>query len=316
MTALADGVPPLRTTGLTEPWELVATTTAQYFRGRILPGTVPLPAAPLPQVGRGTTFGLAGAPVTLRALGASYRIGAGVPWALPSDGRWRLVAATVTDLRLVHVDAQAVGAPVTHRPLRFEGPESAVMRSAIRTSAPVWIDGNGVPLADLGRLGPGEAERLRARLVSPGVDHDATTAFLLMATWAIGRLPREEDVAAARVLAHIEANLDDPALGTASVAARHRLSRRTVQSMLAPYGGTAAYIRRQRLAAVVRHLVADPETAPDLDAVARATGLGSRRTLERAMRQVHGVTPRQARAIVLGGGTLRERPPAALAGID
>ena len=64
----------------------------------------------------------------------------------------------------------------------------------------------------------------------------------------------DAEAADAAVLRHVEGNLATAALNTDSLAAHLQISRRTVQSMFEAHGGFATYLRRRRLAAVVRLL--------------------------------------------------------------
>ncbi|RNL62312.1 AraC family transcriptional regulator [Nocardioides marmoriginsengisoli] len=282
-------------------------TTERLFRGRMHPGTTPLPALPT-ESGTGITFGLASRPIVLASLAGSYPVRASTPWAIPSDGTWRLVAAETTDLHLVHSAGLPVRVPALGtRLIRFDGPDRKVMRAAIKSMTPSWIDDDGQQVADLAPYGPEAQHRARLRPVHAASDHDTVAAFVMMASWALERNRSIADQRLERVLAHIDQHLADPGLTTASIATRTRLSRRTLQGLFSTHGGLAAHIRRRRVVAAVGHLVADPGAFPDLDEVAHATGLGSRRTLERAMRHVYGLTPGQAREHVLSGEVLRER---------
>lgn len=299
----------LRTDGLLRPWALRRATGAMTFRGRVREGTTSLLAGPVTELTRGITFGLASTPVLLKSVGGSHPVPANTPWAVLSDGTWRLVLSQHTDLRLVHGDACAVDAPaLLPRPVRFTGAEREVMRAAIKTVTPIWIDDRNRPIANLTVLPVEETSPFTVRPLGPFNDRDLAAGFYVMARFALASQENSEDQRLGRVIDQIEAQLSDPALNVASVAANTKLSRRTLQTLFARQGGVASYIRKQRLAAVLRHLTADVDQFPDLDQVAAATGFGSRRTLERAMRQTYGLTPRQARTQVLAGVPLREVP--------
>jgi AraC-like DNA-binding protein len=266
----------LLTSALTEPWAIRRGLHAILFRGRLRPGTAALPEMPLPGVERGISFGLSSAPVVLRSVGGSFSVRANTPWAVPSDGSWRLVVDQVTDLRLVHGDGAAVQAKAFgHRPIRFDGHERTIMRAAIKASTPLWVDARSEPITDLSRYGGTEPMSI-AQPIGTLADHDISAAFLMMATWALEQRQEDEDQRLSRVIEYVGSRLADPGLSTASVATHCRLSRRTLQTLFASHGGLASYIRRQRLAEVLRLLAS--EQLPDLDAVAQATGLGSRRT--------------------------------------
>jgi AraC-like DNA-binding protein len=282
------------------------------FRGRLRPGVVGLLARTQPEQQRGVTFGLCTAPAALRTLTASFRIPANTPWAVRSSSEWRLAVSEVADLRLVHClfeDVDLVeGAVDLQRPTRFEGPTSKVVRAAIRSATPVWLDGQDNPIANLSGTGEDERRRLAgSRPILGGYDLDTVHSFVLMVTWALGQQDGSPDPRLGSVVQHISDNLADPTMTTTTIAADVRLSRRTLQSLFTEHGGIAAYVRRQRVASAVQMLTDDPRAVPDLAQVASATGLGSPRTLQRSMRHVYGLTPLQARSHVLAGFLLRER---------
>lgn len=308
----------LQSATLIEPWALQRTSYAFTFRGRFRRGDAHLAAAPLPNLHRGITFGLASTPLVLKGVGSSFPVPANTPWAVPAAGAWRVVFSQTTDLRLIHCDAAnlqvvrpgpgqrpaPLGSP--HRPLRFDGPERQVMRAAIKSATAVWIDDKSRPIINLASSVPEVNGAVTVRPVGSSIDRDTMAAFVLMATWVLDQHLHSADHRLERVLEHIESCISDPGLTTASVAAHTRLSRRTLQGLFAEHGGLATVIRRKRLERVVQLLTADPKHCPSLDDVARSTGLGSRRTVERAMRQVYGLTAQQARSQVLAGYALRE----------
>lgn len=292
------------------PWAVRRTAVAATFRGRISSGWAALPAEPLAGVEQGITFGLASAPLLLKGASGTQRVPANTPWAVPSNGGWRIVFSRDTDLRLIHGDGAAMGAPATaHRPIRFRDTQERAMRAAINASTPVWVDDRWRPIPSLASLSREQIHGAGSdvRPVIPPVDHDTTAAFLVLAAWALEQHTEPTaDARLGRVLEYVDTHVSDPSLSTDTVAAGCGLSRRTIQGIFADHGGLAAHIRRRRLRAALRIITADRQHFPDLDGVARATGLGSRRTLERAMRQVYGITPRQARDQILAGYRLRE----------
>ncbi len=292
------------------PWAGRRTSIVATFRGRVVPGWAQLPADPLPGIRHGITFGLASAPLILRSPGGSHHVPANTPWAVASHRGWRVVFTRAADLRLIHADGAGLGAPASlRRPLRFLGPNERALRAAVVASTPVWIDERCRPIANLASVEAARfhGERTTIRSVDPSLDSDTTAAFVLLATWALEQQLCEANPRLERVVDYVDNHLADPTLSTDTVAVGCALSRRTLQTLLADQGGVASYLRRRRVTAALDLLTQDPEVTPDLDEVARATGLGSRRTLERAMRQVYGLTPRQARAEVLAGFPLRER---------
>ncbi|MCZ4499309.1 MAG: hypothetical protein JWQ74_1862 [Marmoricola sp.] len=299
----------LRTRGLLRPWALRRGPGVLTFRGRVREGTSTLPVAPVAEVSRGITYGLASTPVLLRNVGGSYPVPANTPWAVASDGTWRVVLSQHTDLRLVHVGSGGIDGPaLLHRPIRFTGEERKVMRAAIKSITPIWVDDRSRPIANLTGLPVGDPSPFTVRPLGPLNDQDLTAGFYVMARYGLASQESSADQRLGRAIDHIESQLSDPALNVAAVASATKLSRRTLQTLFVQVGGVASYIRKQRLAAVLRHLTADAERFPDLDVVAAATGFGSRRTLERAMRQTYGLTPKQARSHVLAGSLLREVP--------
>lgn len=297
-------------------WALEESGVGLLFRGRINAGALRLPAHGSPSSPSGVTLGYASAPLVLHSVGGSFTVGASVPWAVPSSGEWRISLSQVADLRLVHTSGKAIELPTLSRPIRFEEPASTFVRAAIQNATPIWVDQQLRQVEDLAapRLSEGVrpirrggGDRLRER--------DGVAAFRLLVSWALQQHAAAVDPQLALVTGFIDAHLSDPGLTTNMIAARTGLSRRTLQAMFSPQGGVAAFIRRRRLEAALHRLTAPAEEGADLDAVAAVVGLGSRRTLERAMRQVYGLTPRQARSRVLAGVPLRAiepstRPPA------
>jgi len=291
------------------PWSGRRTRVAVTFRGRVSPGWAQLPATPLAGVEHGVTFGLASAPVILKSALGSNPVPASSPWALPSDGTWKVVFTRTTDLRLIHGNGAVMSTPAAvGRPLRFHGTCERAMRAAIKAATPVWVDERCRTVGNLASLSATQVRTSQTvlRPLGPSVDDDTTAAFVMLATWAFEQHSRDGDPRVDRVVEYIDAHLADPGLSTDTIAAGCGVSRRTLQNSLAGHGGVASYLRRRRLTAALGLLTADGEQMADLDEVALATGLGSRRTLERAMRQVYGLTPRQAQIQVVAGFPLRE----------
>ncbi|MCX6398219.1 MAG: helix-turn-helix domain-containing protein [Propionibacteriales bacterium] len=297
------------------PWAARKHLGDRLFRGRLRPGTVVLPARPVSPRSAAVTIGLASRPIVLRSVGVAHPVAANVPWVVPPNADWRITVTEPTDLRLVHsreirddVIAAAVSA---NRPVRFEGHESKIVRAAIRSATPVWVDHDNQPVADLAITPQPGWSLIGGRGAAP-LDRDQYNAFLLMMTWAIEQRGNEGDPRVASVATYIRSRLADPTLNTSTIADQLRISRRSLQTLFESEGGVAVYVRRLRLAAVLLLITQDPRQMPDLEAIAKATGLGSRRTLERSMQQVYGVTPGQARAQLLAGHPLRPRLPGTL----
>lgn len=294
------------------PWAARRYGEDRMFRGRLLAGTAVLP----PRTGsggtHGITLGLSSRPIVLRSVGVAHHISAQVPWVVRADAEWRVTVSEPTDLRLVHSHEFAPGlvdsAVSASRPTRFDGRQSKIVRAAIKSATPEWIDTADQPVKDLALSSGKQLRLVGSRTAADSYDRDHVNAFVLMMSWAFEQHTGDRDPRFAAVTQYIRARLADPNLNTHTIAEELRISRRTLQSLFEAEGGVAGYIRRLRLAAVLRLITRDADQVPDLEAVAELTGLGSRRTLERAMRQVYGLTPRQARAHVLAGNLLRERP--------
>lgn len=294
------------------PWAARRQGEDRVFRGRLLPGTAVLPPRVAADNKRGITLGLSTRPIVLRSVGVAHHIPASVPWMVLSDAEWRITVTEPTDLQLVHsqeIDPHVVDNAVSAgRPIRFEGRQSKVVRAAIKSATPDWIDPSNHPVTDLAST-PGRDLRLVGSLSPDGpYDREHLNAFVLMMSWALEQHSTNADPRFTAVVRFIQARIADPNLNTQAVVDQLGVSRRTLQTLFEVEGGVAAHIRRLRLAAALRLITRDPDAVPNYDAVATSTGLGSRRTLERAMRQVYGLTPRQARAQVLAGNLLRERP--------
>lgn len=293
------------------PWAARKLDHYRVFRGRLHPGTARLPSRAKPRGERGVTLGLASRPIVLRSVGVAHPIPANTPWLVLSDTEWRITVTEPTDLRLLHghgLDRDLLDAVITeHRPTRFQTPEAKIVRAALRSATPSWIDGQMQSVKDLA-AGPETDWRVVAGREPSGSQYqDHFKAFVLLITWALEQQATREDPRFVSVVRHVTTYLADPAMSTVTIAEQLMISRRTLQSLFEAHGGLAAYIRRQRLSAVLSLLTESSTRFPDLEEVATLTGLGSRRTLERAMRQVYGLTPRQARAQVFAGHQLRER---------
>lgn len=278
------------------------------FRGRLSAGTAILPALPAGPADA-LTFGVAGSAVQLHGTTGSHQVPAHTPWLVPTGSEWRVDLHAATDLRLVRAGLGGPGQeqnekPAPSRPLCFHGPAGAAVRAALRAATPVWVDTRLRVVEDLARPNLG-AVRLVEDRHDPFRAAERDTTFGLLVSWAMRRRAEAGDQELDALTRFVDRHLTDPALSSAMIAERTHVSRRTVQVLFTPYGGVSAFVRRRRTAAAVAHLGSDPRRAPDLDEVAALTGLGSRRTLERAIRQLYGLSPRQARAAVLAGRLLR-----------
>lgn len=289
----------------------------RVFRGLMAPGTISLPARTArltsgSQIGTDrATIGLSSRPIVLRGMGLAYPVPANVPWVVLSDVTWRITASEPIDLRLVHghelSPGLVSGSIASHRPTRFQGRECEIVRAAVKSATPVWIDDLNQPLHDLAAKPVQGWSLVRSTNGGSAQDHDQLNAFALLMTWAFEQRREETDPRIAAIYRYIRSRLSDPTLNTHTIAAHARVSRRTLQSWFEGEGGVTSYIRRLRLTAALQLITREPDQTPDLHTVAELTGFGSRRTLERAMRQVYDLTPRQARAHILAGNELRGR---------
>jgi len=97
-----------------------------------------------------------------------------------------------------------------------------------------------------------------------------------------------------RVVAMVEANLEDPALRTASIAEACNISVRTVQNVFAAMGTTpSAHILEQRLRRAADRLVARPDAS--ITEIAFALGFNDSAYFTRCFRQQFGAAPRDWR---------------------
>lgn len=293
------------------PWAARKVGNSRVFRGRLTPGTALLPARPSTSHRRGVTVGLATTPIVLRSVGVAHPIPAYTPWVVLASSEWKVTVTDPTDLRLVYtadLSVETVDSRVgANRPVRFDGHESTIVRSAIASVTPVWIDRVAHQVTDLSVVPDAGWRPVRVRSANDSHDRDTVNAFALMMNWAISQRNADEDPRLVAVAQYVKGRLADPNLSTNTIADQLMISRRTLQSLFESEGGIAVFIRRQRLTKVLELITRDPDLIPDLDSIAEQTGLGTRRTLERAMRQVYGLTPRQARTQILAGKALRER---------
>jgi AraC-like DNA-binding protein len=288
-----------------EPWCTQSLGPARVFRGRLMPGAAVLP----PRLDRGgTTVGLASRPIVIRSAGVAHPIAAGVPWVVSARSGWRLGIDQMTDLTVLSITANAAQRAFEglsqDRPTRFSVREAPIVRAALKAAAPVWIDSSARPIYDLAGRRPGNWRLVGGRTPS-AVDREGLVVTLEMLAWAIEQTGTHQDPRFTAVVRHLNEHLGDPDLSSTSVADRLRVSRRALQRLFEPHGGMTAYLRRLRLAAVLDQLAATDQDPPDVDEIAANAGLGSRRTLERAMRAVYGMTPGQARAHLLSGQPMR-----------
>jgi AraC-like DNA-binding protein len=108
----------------------------------------------------------------------------------------------------------------------------------------------------------------------------------------------------ARVHAFIQANLGDPQLSPAVIAAAHHISLRYLHQQFQQDGRTVAgWIRRQRLERC-RHDLANPLfAAAPIGVIAARWGFSSHAHFSRAFRNAYGMSPRQFREQETGPGS-------------
>lgn len=111
-----------------------------------------------------------------------------------------------------------------------------------------------------------------------------------------------------RILAYCAANLTDPGLSPASIAAAHRISPRYLNKLFAGIGETpAAYLRRMRLDAVRRTLADPGYAAVPISTIAAQYGLADPPNFIRMFRAAYGCTPGQYRASLMADAPPRDK---------
>ena len=103
----------------------------------------------------------------------------------------------------------------------------------------------------------------------------------------------EADPLRTSILAHIDANLEDPALGPDMLADKFGISRTWLYRIFAGTGGIQRCIRDKRLDAAFRALCASPERR--IIDVASRLGFSSERQFQRAFQQRFGSSPSEVR---------------------
>jgi AraC-like DNA-binding protein len=112
---------------------------------------------------------------------------------------------------------------------------------------------------------------------------------------ALGGAPSaRDDLFLARVRAHVDAHLADPALGPTSIAAAHGISVRCLQRLFRPTGQTVTEHIRTRRLEHARHQLANPRSRHrTIAAVARSAGFVDAAHFSRCFRAAYGETPRE-----------------------
>lgn len=118
---------------------------------------------------------------------------------------------------------------------------------------------------------------------------------------AEGHGPAAAEASRARVRRHIERHAADPGLDPDSLGATFGLSRTALYRLFQPEGGVAEAIRHRR-AEIAHRFLTDPRRASlSIETVARVSGFGDARSLNRALRELHGASPTQLRAAAIEG---------------
>ncbi|MFI8930467.1 helix-turn-helix domain-containing protein [Streptomyces sp. NPDC053474] len=134
---------------------------------------------------------------------------------------------------------------------------------------------------------------------------ELATAFLGDWADARDRVPPEsgDRMRLARIDAFIDANLCDPRLTPAAIAAHHHLSVRTLHWLFRHREETvAATIRHRRLARCRADLVADRYAAVPIHTIAARWGFTSAAAFSRVFRREYGISPREFRSMAGGAG--------------
>lgn len=231
-------------------------------------------------------FGVLEAPAVFVGPKSSRRLEPGAIWMMGNDTNGQLMVEVATRARFAFVGRSRLGntrlgASGFHD---LAGSLAAgVVRLALRTLT-----------ADGAAVGNGR----------PGViDAHDSLAFIVGHVSARARrgAPVTEESRLAIGLRYIDANLTQPSLSTDQVARELHMSRRAIQVLFKDHGGVATYIRRRRLKLALDALAASTERKPALDEIARMSGLGTKRTLERVIRSELGMTLGQVRTRMLNG---------------
>lgn len=110
----------------------------------------------------------------------------------------------------------------------------------------------------------------------------------------------------ASILAYIDANLDDPALGPDLLAEKFGISRTWLYRIFAGTGGIKRCIRDQRLDAAFRDLCASPDRR--IIDVAYHRGFSTERQFQRAFLKRFGSTPSEVRDRQKSGSPANDEP--------
>jgi AraC-like DNA-binding protein len=132
----------------------------------------------------------------------------------------------------------------------------------------------------------------------PELEDVWTSLITMLVRSLLGLDTNGRDVARARRLQaqqYIRANLGDPRLSPASVAAAIHVSRRTLYAAFPAEGGVAAEIRRQRLLRA-HQLLLRPGRASSISEIAAQVGLPNAAHFSRIFRAHYGVPPSDVRA--------------------
>lgn len=128
---------------------------------------------------------------------------------------------------------------------------------------------------------------------------------------AEAELPYESRAAAlgARVRSYIQANLADPALSAATVAAAHHISTRTLHRVFESEGVSFTSLIRQLRLEQCRREIADPQRLEEpVRSIARRWGFPDASHFSRAYKAAFGLSPSDERARAIGAAAPIPRP--------
>lgn len=141
------------------------------------------------------------------------------------------------------------------------------------------------------RLTGGEAEDL--------VDATLSLVAATLRRALYGRAAADSDprlLTALRIRAYVDANLADPALDVAAVAAHFGLSRAGLYRVFAPFGRIGEHIRNERLRGAFHDLRASAGQKVRIADIAKRWGFATQAGFKRAFQARYGANPRDVRS--------------------
>jgi AraC-like DNA-binding protein len=154
----------------------------------------------------------------------------------------------------------------------------------------------GDHLWSLFRNAPGMSMNDAAALIRPTLD---LTAAAINGTVAEESATGVSTCLEDAICRHVRLHVMDHDLSPAKLAAEFGISRRKLSYLFEERGGIAAYIQVQRLN-LARQVLADPaQRDKSIADIAERFGFAHRPNFTRAFERVHGMNPRQVRALAL-----------------